>query len=112
MNDDLLFSVILSIVFVFGLLSKMYGRATLLLVAIFIADCIVSTSTDVSGFLTVIFFTFLSVKHLKKYGKNSPLYKYNPYATDGKMPMVLRLVLFVMSLLAIAVSVLARFFKW
>ena len=53
-------------------------------------------------------FVFLIVLHGKKYGKKTPLYQYNPYNPNSKLPFKVKLVLLIIAVIVLTTTLLSR----
>ncbi len=109
-NESIL-SVVAFAILVAGLCTKRFGTFSIVvMIALLINICTFPQNTPVpyGCFIAIAVFVFLIVLHGKKYGKKTPLYQYNPYNPNSKLPFKVKLVLLIIAVIVLTTTLLSR----
>ena len=104
---ELILSLISFAIFIWGLTTKYYGTASIIIMfALIVGICLSQTEIPFpyGCFLSIVLFIVLLILHGKASGKKSPLFMYSPYNSNSKLPSKLKLALLILAIIVTLIT--------
>ncbi len=111
---ELFLSLISFAIFTWGIATKRYGTASIIIMfALMVSICLSQSEIPFpyGCLLSIVLFIVSLIMHGRAIGKNSPLFLYSPYNPNSKLPPKLKLALLILAIIVTLTTVIGLITK-